>query len=544
MSHSKNRSTSVLQEIRNNEITEFSLNQFVIKVGGARVFVRVFEDFLQAMQLNNSIESASVILRFLDVRINRDCQLAFFRSLGCLPSLKSFRFASTSAGFTNSALVLLTATLQHSNLQSLTLQSIHLQRSRSGTANAPTALQDVDVLAGFWNALARQRRLHTFIMDDVGETFGLDGLVGALLSLPCLDTVVLKSHNVTESYSRESMERLFQSTTVTNLSVKRFLLMDILPPLCARIATNLVLKELCLEQVGISDESGTALAQALESNSTLEMVSIAYSSLSDSSGSTLVRSLIQNQSLRCLNLTGNDFSSGTCHAIADLLNNNSPSMSSLQRLNLSQNPLIRDDGVVRIAGTLASDTKLKHLILAETNLTGVSSAMMEVSLRWNQSLEILNLADNSLGDEGCSHLASLLKTNTTLKQLNICRNGIGDHGAIALSHALRHENSTLSSLNISGNYRLTSAAYPELEGMMQGNCTLEHFWYPSSSQALDNSSISSYLQLNKFGRKQLLQEMDNAEFWTNAIKHFANDLQAIYHLVRSNPIVLAWLSKR
>lgn len=532
----------MLREIRENELTEFSLNQFVIKVGGARNFVHIFEDFLLAMQTNKSIESANIILRFLDVRIKRDYQVAFFQSIGSLPALKAFRFVSTSAGFTNSALTLVTTALKHSNLESLTLQSIHLQRSAASTAIAVINNQDLEMLAEFRDALARQTRLHTFIMDDVEETFGLDGLVDVLLSLPCLNTIVLKSHMVTQAYSRQAMERLFQSTTVTNLSVKRFLLMDILPPLCTRMANNYVLKELCLEQVGISDESGIALAHSLEYNSTLEKLSIRYNGLSDSSGSTLVRSLIHNQSLRYLNLTGNDIASGTCHAIADLLTN-STSPNTLEHLNLAQNPLIKDDGVVPIAAGLALDQNLKHLILAETNLTGVSSAMMEVSLRWNQSLELLNLADNSLGDEGCSHMASLLRTNTTLKQLNLCRNEIGDFGALVLAQVLRHDNSTLESLNISGNYRLTNASSPELEAMMEDNCTLEHFWFPSSSRAFDNSSISSYLQLNKYGRKQLLQEMDNASLWTRAIEHFCKDLQALYHLVRANPTVLAWLSQ-
>eukprot|EP00980_Cylindrotheca_fusiformis_P015365 scaffold4308_cov110-Cylindrotheca_fusiformis.AAC.3 len=539
------RGYDVLYEIRQNVITEFSLNQFVSKIGGVRVFMRIFEDFLRAMQLNSSIERANVILRFLDTRISEDYQLAFFKSLGSLSSLRALRVTTTSAGLTDSALTLLTTGLQFSNLESLCLQSIHPQRSRGGTANAGMS-NDQEVLAKFCNTLRRQTRLQTFIMDDVEEGFNLDEIVDVLLSLRCLDTIILKSHMVSESYSREAMERLFQSSNARYLSINRYNLMDILPPLCVRIASNSTLRDLCLDEVGFSDEAGVALAQSLETNNILERLSVAYNHLSDFCGMALMRSLMRNQSLRFLNLAGNDIANETCSAIADLMVNNasSDSTSRLEYLNLSQNTLLQDDGVVTIASALSSNRSLKHLVLAETKLTGVSSAMMQASLRWNQTLEKLNLADNSLGDEGCSHMASLLESNTTLKQLNLSRNAIGDSGAIALAKVLRNGNSTLTALNISGNDRITVASYPELEAMMRENCTLEHFWYPRLPRPQDSSSIDSFLRLNKFGRKQLLQEMDNASFWIAAIEEFSNDILSLYYLIRTNPTVLLWLSEK
>jgi hypothetical protein len=72
------------------------------------------------------------------------------------------------------------------------------------------------------------------------------------------------------------------------------------------------------------------------------------------------------------------------------------------------------------------------------------------TLRWNSTLEELNLGENDLGEVGGRTQTEALRLNATLTSLNLYLNDMGQGGGWLLAEALRW-NSTLTDLRIFGN---------------------------------------------------------------------------------------------
>ncbi|KAL3936252.1 MAG: hypothetical protein SGBAC_008395 [Bacillariaceae sp.] len=525
---------TLLHRIRENEIRELAVTNTV-----ACLICDAPEELISALQQNSSIESCSVILRFLDPeRVQWKHQVGFLQAIASLPSLKDFRFATTSSGFIDSALRLLSVVLNGcSDLEKLTLQTIQLNH---GGQSSEVSSNEAEVLSQFRSALSAQTSLETLSLDGTDERFDYCGVMKILQSLPSVRHIHLKAQMLTNQYDMKAMEGLLQSrtATVSTLSIKRFLLVpDLLSPYFSRLANNTNLLDLCLEQVGIDDDGCSTLAQSLAQNPTLKKLSLAYNGLSDASGCVLFSSLKSNAGLTDLNLAGNFLSNDSCQALADLLGGLS-SLPILTTLNLAQNILIRDNGACIIASALAVDKKITHLNLSEMRLTKVTSALLEATLASNHTLQRLNFSKNSLGESGAAHFANLLRVNNTLLHLNLSDTKIGQKGSEALSKALTEENDTLISLNLGGNSMILYPKY--LETMIVSNCTLQHVWLPSHLLE-NNSPIPTFLNLNKFGRRRMLQDRNNSFLWKSAVIEFASDLRVSYYLLRMNPAIILWI---
>lgn len=529
--------TTLLRRIRENEIPELVVNKVV-----ARLLADP-EELVSALQENTSIQSCSIILRFLDPEyVPLSHQVAFLQAIASLPSLKDFRFVTTSTGYTDPALHLLTAFLQNTGLspklKRLTLQTIEFDIRGAVTTEVFT--NGLQVLAEFRRALCLQTSLETLVLDGTDERFDLCGVIETLHSMPSVKHIDIKAKSVTNRYHRESMESLLQvrSATTSTLSIKRFLMAELLSPFFSLLAGNAILVDLTLEQVGISNEACSLLAQSLTQNSTLQRLSIAYNGLRDTSAASLLTSLKHNNGLTELNIAGNMLSEESSQALADLLTDSS-SLSTLTNLNLAQNIFIGTEGASIIASALAIDTKITHLNLSEMKLSSVVSALLADSLASNSTLLRLNLTKNSsLGDDGAIHMANLLRVNKTLQHLNLSGTRIGQKGADALARVLMDENDTLVSLNLGGNSMILNPK--PFEAMIVANPTLEHLWLPSHLLQ-DDSPIPPFFKLNKFGRRRILQDRNNSLLWKSALIHFASDLCVSYYLLQMNPAIMSWI---
>ncbi|CAJ1967644.1 unnamed protein product [Cylindrotheca closterium] len=524
---------NLLRRIKENEIQELVVTKIV-----ARLICNSPQDLVSALQQNTSIENCSVILRVLNPeQIQWEQQVEFLQAIASLASLKEFRFATTSSGFTDSALRLLTVVLNGcSRLEKLTLQTI--QPNHDGLTSE-VFTNGAGLLSEFRGTLSKQASLETLSLDGIDERFDLGGVMEVLQSLPSIRHVYLKAQAVTNRYDRDTMKCFLQSRAAgaSTLSLKRFLMPDILSPYFSLLATNSTLLDLCLEQVGVNGEGCGTLAQSLSQNSTLERLSLAYNGLSDVAGCILFSSLKSNAGLTDLNIAGNFLSTDSCQALADLLGDPS-SLSVLANLNLAQNILIRDDGACIIASALASDKRIRHLNLSEMRLSKITSAILETNLASNHTLQRLNFSKNSLGESGAAHMANLLRDNRTLLHLNLSDTKIGPKGSEALAKTLTEDNDTLISLNLGGNSMILYPRY--LEAMILSNCTLQHLWL--ASHLLENDSpIPAFLKLNKFGRSRMLQERNNSLLWKSALVEFASDLGVSYYLLRMNPAIISWI---
>jgi Ran GTPase-activating protein (RanGAP) involved in mRNA processing and transport len=317
----------------------------------------------------------------------------------------------------------------------------------------------------------------------------------------------------------------------------RLHLAPFLPERLLDLEDNQILETLNLEQNLMGPECGMALAYLLHTNQSLKEVYAGYNMIPDEYGVRIANSISNNKNIRLLDVSANDLGVESCRAFSNLLSGGRAISSSLENLNLAQNYL-QDDGCLFLASALTTNTTLKSLTLAETRLKSHAvCAALATALTENATLERLNLPDNRVRDEGCILLAGALRVNTSLKALNLFANHIGDTGAVAMAQALQ-ENSTLEQLNLASNHGMGHPSYKALETMLETNVVLQHLWMPT---ILPGSTIPMFLRINKLGRKRLLQEMDNAELWCDAIKACADDIHCLYYLVRTNPTVVSWL---
>ena len=534
----------LIQRIRDNDpsLTEIDFRN----VDGSRSYnfqsgSSEFRDLLASLRMNHMVTNVNIIQRFLK-DLSDEEKLELFETVGSLPSLEQFRWGSS--GLARLHLDLLNAGLRktHGRLKSLTLHSIHFKDNvycKTGNSDNTTDPEYLEFLEILGHVL--KDSLESFTIQDVEDSFDLDSLVSVLTTLPNLKELTIRSYSpINQRLTQQSVIKLFASESIEKLSLRRLRLGPVLPELLVSLEDNTSLRYLSLEQNGLNFECGMALAYLLTSNHTLQELYLGYNMIPDDCGSAMAGALSSNQVLHTLDLTANGLELYTCRRFAHLIASNE---SALKHLTLNQNSL-RDEGVAMIAAGVGQNETLKSLSLAETLITEVSCSVIVASLRTNRTLERLNLGDNQVKDEGCKTLAVALQYNSTLTSLNLHGNKLRDGGVVALAEALK-SNTTLERINLAKNPMLTPVAYKALEDMLEeDNYTLQHLWLPNTLDiVMPHSDISSFIRLNRLGRNQLLDELDNTLLWLRAIEAAAaEDLRCLYFLVRANPTVVSWFS--
>lgn len=536
----------LIQRIRDNDpsLTEIDFRN----VDGSRSYnfqnnSTEFRDFLAALRVNHTVTSVNMILRFLK-DLTKEEKFELFEAVGSLPNLQQFRLGSS--GLAGLHMDLVNAALQKTRgtLKSLTLQSIHFKDNvlcKSGNPRNTKDSEYIEFLKILRHAL--KDSLESFAIQDVEDSFDLDPLVSVLTTLPNLKELTIQSHSpINQRLTQQSVIKLFASKSIQSLSLRRLRLGPILPELLVSLEDNTTLRSLALEQNGLNFECGMALAYLLTSNSTLQELYLGYNMIPDDCGSAMAAALANNQTLHTLDLAANGLELYASRRFAHLI---ASSESAMQNLTLNQNAL-RDEGVAMIAAGLGRNETLKSLSLAETLITEASCNVIAASLQTNATLERLNLADNKVKDEGCKALAFALKRNSTLTSINLHGNQLRDKSVVEFAEMLK-SNTTLKRVKLSKNLHLTHAAYQALEDMLvQDNYTLQHLWLPSTVDiVMPHSDINTFIRLNRLGRRQLLDELDNAPLWLQTLKAAASeDLRCLYFLVRTNPTVVSWLPSR
>ena len=133
---------------------------------------------------------------------------------------------------------------------------------------------------------------------------------------------------------------------------------------------------------------------------------------------------------------------------------------SVKVLNLEENS-ISDVGAFALSAMLMSNENLESLNLYFNEIGNLGCSAFGEALKANGSrLKRLNMNMNNIGDDGLMKLASGLKSNTSLMELNLSGNNIKHNGALALARALEDENTTLETLTLLT--QLTQAAIDAL----------------------------------------------------------------------------------
>ena len=532
-------SFSNLQEVRLQSHTQFQQRLSKTSVEQLMSSRSLKSLSLKRLRLvDRTVTNVNLILRFL-TNLSPPEKFALAETIGRLPNLHHLRIGSS--GLAGLPLRIASTILRHAkgSLKKLTLQSIPFKgkffyKTPNGfNTKDPEYAEFLEVLQEDY-----QGTLESFVLQDVEDSFDLDPLAQVLASFSNLQEVRLQSHTqFQQRLSKTSVEQLMSSRSLKSLSLKRLRLVLVLQESLVALEDNTTLERLSLEQNGMNYEGGMALAYLLGTNRTLREIRVGFNQIPDDCGSAIITAVAHNPTLKVLDLSSNELDVYTCRRVAHMLVANE---SALEDLNLSLNGL-RDEGVSMIAGGLGENTTLRSLSLARNQIS-TASWVLAASLHTNQTLQRLNLADNRIQNEGCKSLAAALKINHCLTSLNLFGNELKDDSVLELNEMLR-TNSTLDRVNLGNNPDLTPKAYKALQDMlMKDNHTLQHLWLPMTIDiVMPDNHISSYLNLNKIGRKQLLQELDNARIWVDAMYQASSDIHILYYLIRAIPAVVSWL---
>lgn len=241
-----------------------------------------------------------------------------------------------------------------------------------------------------------------------------------------------------------------------------------------------------------------ALSWVLKQNKTLQFLNLAATSLDAEAVDYVCQGLQNNPSVVYLNLSSNDVGPKIANALQSCL-----PICEVLELDISDTKL-GDQGITNLASlfwtTSAKGTELRHLNIANNQITTVGIARLFESLSKNSTVDTLILDKNPLHGKGISSLVNFLWENTTLKHLSmnecelsllacdalsngldrnrgvnvllLAKNNFKDAGSKALAHSFRAPTSLIKRIDLS-DCKIRDEGAKELAETMKRNSLLE-----------------------------------------------------------------------
>ena len=238
------------------------------------------------------------------------------------------------------------------------------------------------------------------------------------------------------------------------------------------------MNKLDLSGCGLTSLSAKSLAEVITINKYLEKLYLSGNAeLGDDGIQHLVHALRVNQGLKKLNLISCELTSLSTKGLAEALTTN----EYLEELNISRNAL-QDDGIEDLAHALRVNRSLKKLSLTYCGLTSLGAKSLAEALTTKTHLEELNISVNELGDDGIRHVARALQVNQQLKKIELANCSITDTGLQYLTKAIQ-VNHVLKILTVHNQYyytknTITENIIPVLIECLQNNHTLTELYLP------------------------------------------------------------------
>ncbi|MCX7338353.1 MAG: hypothetical protein NTX76_03610 [Alphaproteobacteria bacterium] len=315
------------------------------------------------------------------------------------------------------------------------------------------------------NFLARLTLL-LLVTSTIGHTasiynFGLLERVGMAIGRRMIDFVdhrewasSIKSDNgqysldfINKTHERFLNEELLNSSLITGLFI------DCVDPIedANRLTNPLVaaLRNPSVTTVGLwnvqfTDESATAIAEALRHNTTLTELSF-FACKNIGPMGEAIGDLLRREHLTQLYLNWTPINTPSAIAIAESLQTN----QSLRSLYIMKNGLDIDD-TNKIARSIKDNTTLTELHFG-ANLIGTEELMFIANmLEHNPKLLKLTLCGHRVELDYIKRIASMLAINTSLLELNIQNNAIDNETGIMILNAITDHNMTVQCLKVEG----------------------------------------------------------------------------------------------
>ncbi|XP_051749369.1 NACHT, LRR and PYD domains-containing protein 3-like isoform X13 [Ctenopharyngodon idella] len=287
--------------------------------------------------------------------------------------------------------------------------------------------------------------------------------------------------------------------------------------------TNCTLKKLGLSDCSITEEGYKALASALRSNPSHLIELDLTRKDPGQSGVKELTDLLQDPNcqlkLRFLSPAADE----ACEYVRGIVGKN-PLL--LRELNLSEREL-GDTGVNQIAALLKDKhCKLNTLILCRCSIKEKQCFILTSSLKSNLShLRELNLSGNKLGDSGGKHLCDVLKdSHSKLERLRLTCCEMTNEGCSAVTSALKSNPSHLRELDLSGN-KLGDSGVKHLSDVLKdSHCKLERLRLTCCKMTNEGcSAVTSALKLNPSHLREL--DLSGNKLGDSEVKHLHDVLK-------------------
>ncbi|XDV23181.1 hypothetical protein PO909_027873 [Leuciscus waleckii] len=256
------------------------------------------------------------------------------------------------------------------------------------------------------------------------------------------------------------------------------------------------LNTLMLRNCGLTEESCSALATVLRSNSSLNELDMSNNNLQDSGVKKLQKGL-ENTNCRLQKLRLSDcriteegykalasaLRSNPSHLIELDLTGNDPGQSGVKELNdLIQDPKFQlktlrflgpaaDEACQYLTGIVGKNLLLlRELNLSEHKLEDSNVKKLAALLQDRHcQLNTLQLNNNSITEEGCSALTSAVNSNpSNLIELDLSGNKLGNSGIMSICPLLKNTQCRLEKLKLS-NCSITEEGYKALASALRSN---------------------------------------------------------------------------
>jgi hypothetical protein len=400
-------------------------------------------------------------------------------------------------------------------------------------------LWDIAALPVFARVIHGQAMIKEFITGDGFQFDCLDILCSALLTLSALKNVSFEhfdGQGPEVGQYLESIVKLLQSPTLRDVEFLSIVFSNTLSLAVAKaLKEGSEITDLYFSHCDFPEGGSAVIASALKTNTTLKSLDF-YSSLADEFlYEVLAAALPSNSTLQNLSFNGSGSNSSLSPLFMALQVNNGLKMLSIYGIDLI-------------------DEKL--------------STAMRLGLGKNTTLESLKLMNIKLGDDDISmwrEALSFLRTNTALKALHMKfeENVTESHpNAIRMEvPAMLRENESLDTLNMSSE-DARFEDYLEFVAAIQPNTTLKSLKLHAEDFCLDEDEtkdliipvlkknygleeipglnsfagdVNSILQLNRAGRRCLVQDGSSIAKGVDVLSRVSNDINSAFFHLLENP---------
>ena len=294
------------------------------------------------------------------------------------------------------------------------------------------------------------------------------------------------------------------------------------------------LQRLYLVNTEIQSDHAIHIANMLKHQSSLSELYLCENDLGDDGVAVLTAGLLQNTSVRHLDLRSNGLSAEACLSLQGLL----VSSRYVVSLSLADNQIGNLGAAALARGVQRSILKRLDLSDNGIDVAGELAAM----LRFNTSLQELNLAFNTVGDEGAVRLANMLVRNSTLRLLSLRKNHISNLGARAFAQNLPKMNG-LKELLLSSNKIDYHGASAVLKGL-RFNVVLEYLHIQDKMSEPISQEIVHWIRLNKAGRRLFRQPNIPSTLWASVYGRISTDCDVLFHFLSEKPEVMSCIGDR